>query len=236
MQQLLTQTPQRAHSRILRQRSHIRAGVILRHADEDLDVLIPQGVFLRLQELPQLELAHPRFREGDVLATHEAATGRFVDGPGEVRGGEDEDAGGVACGVVAAACGGFLQVRPLDQELGFDAAGGLVFGGAAAGAEEGVDFVDEDDAGREGFCEGEEGADEFFAFAQIFGGQAAGADGEEDAFGFRGHGAGEHRFAGSGGAEEEHSSCGLAEAHEEVWAEEGVDDCFFEGGFGRFEA
>jgi hypothetical protein len=59
------------------------------------------------------------------------------------------------------------EIAPLDQKLGFNSAGGLVFA-AGARREDRVDFVDEDDAGGECFGECEEGTDEFFAFAELF--------------------------------------------------------------------
>lgn len=194
-------------------------------------------MFLRREEGAQLLLAHPVFGQGDVLSADEAAAGGLVDGPGEVGSSEDEDAARVAFLLVAflASCGGFLQIRPLDEKLRFDAARGFVLGTAAAGAEEGVDFVDENDAGGEFFGDGEEGADQLFTFAQEFARQAAGGDGEENALALRRDGAGQHCFARSWWAEEEHTARGFAQAHEEVGTQEGVDDGLFEGAFGDLE-
>ena len=72
-------------------------------------------------------LAHKSFGEGDVLSTDEAAAGGFVDGPRQVGGGKDEDTCSVAFGRFGFATGRcFLEVGPLDEEFGLDAAGGFV--------------------------------------------------------------------------------------------------------------
>ena len=68
-------------------------------------------------------------------AALEAAADGGVELPGDVGGAEDEDALGVAADAVH-----------LDQEFGFDAPAGFGFA-FAAGAAEGVDFVDEDYGG-----------------------------------------------------------------------------------------
>ena len=236
MQQPLPQTSQRTHRRILRQRRDIGAAIILRHPDQDLDVPVLERVVLRLHQFAQLFFAHGGFGERDVLPPYEAAACGLVDRPGQVRGCEDEDAGRVAFAGGVAARGCFLQVGPLDQEFRLDSARGFVLAAATAGAQEGVDFVDEDDAGCKRFGEREQRAHEFLAFTEVFGGEAAGADGEEDASALCGDGAREHRFACPGRSEEEHSSRRLAEAHEQVGTEERVDHCFFQSGFGDFEA
>ena len=59
---------------------------------------VVQAVFLRGEEGAQLLLAHVVFGEGDILAADETAAGGLVNGPGEVGGGQDEHAGGVAVG------------------------------------------------------------------------------------------------------------------------------------------
>ena len=138
MQQPLAQTPQRPHRRILRQRGDIASREPFGQFDEPLDLRGCERVFLRGEQAPELLLAHPGFREGDVLPADETAARGFVDGPGEVGRGEDEDARGVAVFVFAPR-GGFLQVGPLDQELRFDAARDLVLAAAAAAAEQRVD-------------------------------------------------------------------------------------------------
>lgn len=126
-------------------------------------------MFLRREEVLQLFFSGRRFWQRYVLPACEAAARRVVDGPGEVSGGEDKDAGGVA-DARGFAGGGPRQIAPLYQKLGFYAAGGFVFA-AGAGGEEGIDFVDEDDAWGERLSEGEEGANEFFAFAELREGQ-----------------------------------------------------------------
>ena len=65
----------------------------------------------------------------------ESSPDRGVELPGDIGGAEDQDAFGVLAYTVH-----------LDEELGFDAPRGFGFA-CAARAAEGVDFVDEDDAG-----------------------------------------------------------------------------------------
>ena len=77
-------------------------------------------------------------------AALEAAADGGVELPGDVCGAEDEDAFAVAADAVH-----------LDKKLGFDAAGGFGFA-FAAGAAEGIDFVDEDYGGAVFAGEGEE--------------------------------------------------------------------------------
>ena len=70
----------------------------------------------------------------------------------------------------------------------------------AAGAEDGVDLVDEDDGGLEFAGEGEYRVDEFVAVAEPFFGQGGDVQVDEAGAGFVGDGFGEHGFAAAWGA------------------------------------
>ena len=122
-------------------------------------------MLLLAKQRPQLRSPRLWFGERDVLASYEPPARRLVDGPRQVRRGEHEDPVGVAfvlgcgCGCSASGAaprpraralapgGGPLQVAPLNQELGLDPAGGLVLAGTGALGQQGVDLVDEDNAG-----------------------------------------------------------------------------------------
>lgn len=165
------------------------------------------------QQRTQLQRPHLRLRQGDILAPDEPPTCGLVDGPRHVGGRQDQDPAGVAFPLLLLrlllAGRGALQVRPLDQELGLDAARRLVLAGAAARGEERVDLVDEDDGWRQRFGQREEGPDQLFRLAEVFRRQAAGGDGEEGGSGLGGDGAREHCFARARWTEEEHAAGGF---------------------------
>ena len=92
--------------------------------------------------------------EVDEEAAGQSAEGGFVEIEGAVGGDHDE--------------GGELRhAVPFAEELVDQFAVAGAVGAAGAGAEDGVGFVDEDDAGRELFGEGEDGPDVLFAFADV---------------------------------------------------------------------
>jgi hypothetical protein len=66
---------------------------------------------------------------------------------------------------------------------------------AAAAAEDGVGFVDEDDAGREFLGQAEDCADHFLAFADVLFVYLGAADFEDGGLGFFGYGFGEECLA-----------------------------------------
>lgn len=110
----------------------------------------PLRIAKRSGHVPKMDLeqllARLVIRERDVDALLEAAPDGGVQGPGEVRRGEEEDA------VVVVA-----EAVHLDEEFGLEAGCVLGVGGAAvAVAAEGVDFIDEDDGGFLFPREGEE--------------------------------------------------------------------------------
>lgn len=85
--------------------------------------------------------------EVDEDASWEAAEDGVVEVEGAV-GGDHEEGGGA---------GGEGEVGPFAQELVDDFSVGGARAAGAAGAEDGVGFVEEDDAGGEARCEGEYG-------------------------------------------------------------------------------
>ena len=116
------------------------------HRDADVAARVPLGELGQLAVVPLLELtrgvadadlehlgARVRVRQVDVHAPLEAAADRPVKLPGDVGRAEDEDALSV-----------FADAVHLDEQLRFDAAGGLRLAFAARAAQR-VDLVDEDD-------------------------------------------------------------------------------------------
>lgn len=99
--------------------------------------------------------------EGDGKFLRHAAEDCFVDVLDAVGGAEDADALATGLG------GGGGEAVPVSHEFGFDHAAGFVFAGAAL-AEDGVNFVNEDDAGLEFAGEGEDGGDELVGVAVPF--------------------------------------------------------------------
>lgn len=144
----LLNLPHRLHQRVLHRNRNVTARV-------PLTQLRQLAIVLRLQARlgvadSDLEHGRPRrdVRQGDVHAALEPPADGGVELPRDVGGAEDQHARRVLAHAVH-----------LHQHLGLDASRG--FGLAfAAGAAEGVDFVDEDDGGVVFACHVEELFDE----------------------------------------------------------------------------
>src|SRR5208282_4815993 len=142
-------------------------------------------------------LAATDVRTGDHDAAVKAA-GAEQGGIEHVRtvGGGDEDDAFV----------GFEAIH-LDQQL-IEGLLAFIVSAAESGAtmaSDGVDFIDEDDAGSVLFALLKEVADAACADADEHLDKVRAGDGEERHVGFAGNGAGEQRFAGSGRSDEEHA-------------------------------
>lgn len=125
---------------------------------------------------------------------------------------------------------GAEETVPVCHELGFYHGAGFVVRGTAR-AEDGVDFVDEDDRGFEFAREGEDGGDELVGVAVPFLGEGGDVKVDEAGARFFGKGAREHGFAAAGGAVEKHAFRGGEERGgigEESGEGERVDDGFAE--------
>ena len=187
----------------------------------------------------KLLLPHLRLRQRDILPAYKPPACRLVNRPRQIRRREHEHPTRIPFPLLPLALlfprSRTLQIAPLNQKLRLDPPCTLMLATPSPRRKQRIDFVYKNDAGCQGLRELEQRAHELLALAEPFARQAAGGNGEKGALALRRHGPGQHRFAGAGRPEEEHASCGFAQAHEEVWAQEGVDDGFFERFLGGFE-
>ncbi len=182
--------------RLVHQVGQIGAGEARRAAGEDVDVhVVAERNLLGVDGEDALAALHVRTVDDDAAVEAARAEERRVEDVGPV-GGRDEDDALVR-----------LEAVHLHEEL-VEGLLALVVPAAEAGAAvaaDGVDFVDEDDAGGVLLALLEEVADARGADADEHLDEVRAADREEGDVGFAGDGAGEERLAGARGAHEEHA-------------------------------
>ena len=176
------------HDSVANERRNIRATISLSTLAEVLELLGGEGRGGR----PEMDLEHRRARrrlgEADVDTLLETPADGRVEPPGDVGGGEDEDAVGVVADTVH-----------LDEELGLDAAGRLTLV-VGTGRAERIDLIDEDDAGTLGTGHVEEGLHKLLGLTEPLGEKGGGGDGEEGrVVGLGGNSLGEERLTGTRG-------------------------------------